>query len=116
MNRNAPITIKHVFPKMIDGKQKYENPSKFTKRAARYQFRCKSHCWSSFPLPFDIFFKIWFNLRCLFGVINSALVSVIIIIDLVAVFDAILTSSLYENLMSNNFRKTAVLKKISVVN
>ena len=62
------------------------------------------------------FFKIWFNLRCLFGVINSALVSVIIIIDLGAVFDAILTSSLYENLMSNNFRKTAVLKKISVVN
>ena len=45
-------------------------------------------------------------------------------IDLVTVFDAILTSRqtrekfecLYENLMSNNFRKTAVLKKISVVN
>ena len=41
-----------------------------------------------------------------------------------AVFDAILTirqtrekfECLYENLMSNNFRKTAVLKKISVVN
>ena len=41
-------------------------------------------------------------------------------IDLVTVFDAILTSRqtsdklqcLYENLMSNNFRKTAVLKKI----
>ena len=41
-------------------------------------------------------------------------------IDLVTVFDAILTSGqkceklqcLYENLMSNNFRKTAVLKKI----
>ena len=40
-------------------------------------------------------------------------------IDLAAVFDAILTSRqtreklqcLYENLMSNNFRKTAVLKK-----
>ena len=40
-------------------------------------------------------------------------------IDLVTVFDAILTSRqtreklqcLYENLMSNNFRKTAVLKK-----
>ena len=39
-------------------------------------------------------------------------------------FDAILTSRqtreklqcLYENLMSNNFRKTAVLKKISIVN
>ena len=40
--------------------------------------------------------------------------------DLVTVFDTILTSRqtrdklqcLYENLMSNNFRKTAVLKKI----
>ena len=40
-------------------------------------------------------------------------------VDLVAVFDAILTSrqtseklqSLYENLISNNFRRTAVLKK-----
>ena len=45
-------------------------------------------------------------------------------IDLVTVFDAILTSRqtreklqcLYENLMSNNFRKTAVLKKISILN
>ena len=45
-------------------------------------------------------------------------------IDLVTVFDAILTrrqtreklQCLYENLMSNNFRKTAVLKKTSVVN
>ena len=45
-------------------------------------------------------------------------------IDLVTVFDAILTSRqtreklqcLYENLMSNDFRKTAVLKKISIVN
>ena len=46
-------------------------------------------------------------------------------IDLVTVFDAILTSRqmfeklqcLYENLMSNNFHKTAaVLKKISIVN
>ena len=41
-------------------------------------------------------------------------------IDLVTVFDAILTSKqtreklqcLYENLMPNNFRRTAVLKKI----
>ena len=41
-------------------------------------------------------------------------------IDLDTVFDAILTSRqmreklqcLYENLMSNNFRRTAVLKKI----
>ena len=46
------------------------------------------------------------------------------LIDLVTVFDAILTSRqmceklqcLYENLMSNNFHKTAVLKKISIVN
>ena len=45
-------------------------------------------------------------------------------IDLVTVFDAILTSRqtreklqcLYENLASNNFRKTAVLKKISIIN
>ena len=45
-------------------------------------------------------------------------------IDLVTVFDAILTSRqtreklqcLYENLMSNNFRKTAVLNKILIVN
>ena len=41
-------------------------------------------------------------------------------IDLVPVFDAVLTSRqmreklqcLYENLISNNFRRTAVLKKI----
>ena len=46
------------------------------------------------------------------------------LIDLVRVFDATLTSRqtceklqcLYENLMSNNFRKTAVLNKISIVN
>ena len=46
------------------------------------------------------------------------------VIDLVTVFDAILTSRqtceklqcLYDNLMSNNFRKTTVLKKISIVN
>ena len=45
-------------------------------------------------------------------------------IDLVTVFDDILTKRqtreklqcLYENLMSNNFRRTAVLTKISVVN
>ena len=45
-------------------------------------------------------------------------------IDLVTVFDAILTSRqaceklqyLYENLLSNNFGKTAVLKKILIVN
>ena len=44
-------------------------------------------------------------------------------IDLVTVLEAILTSRqprekllcLYENLMSNNFRKKAVLKKIPVV-
>ena len=45
-------------------------------------------------------------------------------IDLVTVFDAILTSRqtceklqcLYESLTSNNSHKTAVLKKISIVN
>ena len=45
-------------------------------------------------------------------------------IELVTVFDAILTSTqmreklqcLYENLMSNNFRRTDVLKKVSTVN
>ena len=50
------------------------------------------------------------------GSCASALLS----IDLVTVFDAILTSRqtreklqcLYENLMSNNFRRTAVLTKI----
>ena len=48
----------------------------------------------------------------------------VFLIDLVTVFDAILTSGkmceklqcLYENLMSYNFHKTAVLKKISIVN
>ena len=41
-----------------------------------------------------------------------------LLIDLVTVFDAIVTRTrdklqcLYENLMSNNFRKTAVLKKV----
>ena len=47
-----------------------------------------------------------------------------ITIDLVTVFDAILTSRqtreklqcFYENLMSHNFRRTAVLKKILIVN
>ena len=46
------------------------------------------------------------------------------IIDLVTVFDAILTTRqtrdklqcLYENPMSNNFRITAVIEKISTVN
>ena len=46
--------------------------------------------------------------------------SALLSIDLVTVFDAILTSRqtrkklqcLYENLMSNNFRRTAVLTKI----
>ena len=46
------------------------------------------------------------------------------LIDLVAVFEAILTSRqmckklqcLYENPMLKNFRKTAVVKKISIVN
>ena len=45
-------------------------------------------------------------------------------IELVMVFNAILTSRqtrerlqcLYENLMSNNFGKTAVVKRISIVN
>ena len=39
-DRNAPITSKHVFPnrfaKMIDGTKKNKIPSKFAKRAARY--------------------------------------------------------------------------------
>ena len=55
---------------------------------------------------------------------SSASRGKLILIDLVTVFDAILTSRqngeklqcLYENLMSNNFHKTAVLKKISIVN
>ena len=40
VDRNAPITSKHVFPKrsakMIDGTEKPKIPSKFAKRAARY--------------------------------------------------------------------------------
>ena len=56
--------------------------------------------------------------------IDDLVTNVLSKIDLVTVFDAILTSRqtreklqcLYETLMSNNFRKTAVLKKISVVN
>ena len=56
--------------------------------------------------------------------ITDKIILIIVIIDLVTVFDAMLTSRqmceklqcLYENLMSNNFRKTAVLKKISIVN
>ena len=51
--------------------------------------------------------------------ITDKIILIIVIIDLVTVFDAMLTSRqmceklqcLYENLMSNNFRKTAVLKK-----
>ena len=56
--------------------------------------------------------------------ITDKIILIIVIIDLVTVFDAMLTSRqmceklqcLYENLMSNNFHKTAVLKKISIVN
>ena len=56
----------------------------------------------SAPVTFALLFSLW--------------------IDLVTVFDAILTSRqprkklhcLYENLMSKNFRKTAVLKKIKL--
>ena len=40
VDRNAPITSKHVSPKrsakMIDGTEKPKIPSKFAKRAARY--------------------------------------------------------------------------------
>ena len=54
MDRNVPVTIEHVFPKMIDGTQKHEIPSKFTKRAVRNEFRRKSQRCCSFPLPFDI--------------------------------------------------------------
>ena len=56
--------------------------------------------------------------------ITDKIILIIVIIDLVTVFDAILTSRqmceklqcLYENLMSNNFHKTAVLKKKTIVN
>ena len=61
--------------------------------------------------------------ECL-GKRNYSELIIVVKIDLVTVFDAILTSRqtrgklqcLYENLMSDNFRKTAVLKKISIVN
>ena len=40
VDRNAPITSKHVFPKrsakMIDGTERPKIPSKFAKPAARY--------------------------------------------------------------------------------
>ena len=59
-----------------------------------------------------------------YGKTNKQSLSDVFLIDLVTVFDAILTSRqtreklqcLYENLMSDNFRKKAVLKKISIVN
>ena len=65
------------------------------------------------PIQPDIFQIFRRNKNDLFSLIN-----------LVAVFDAILTSRqtcenlqcLYENLMSTTFRKTAFLKKISIVN
>ena len=45
VDQNAPITSKHVFPKrsakMTDGREKPKIPSKFAKRAARYnEFGC----------------------------------------------------------------------------
>ena len=48
VDRNAPITSKHVFPKrsakMIDGTEKPKIPSKFAKRAAGYnEFGYKDH-------------------------------------------------------------------------
>ena len=51
--------------------------------------------------------------------ITDNIILIIVIIDLVTVFDAMLTSRqmceklqcFYENLMSNNFHKTAVLEK-----
>ena len=50
--------------------------------------------------------------------------NIVVIIDLVTVFDAILTSRqkreklqcLYENLVSNNFRRITALKKKLIVN
>ena len=56
----------------------------------------------------------------LFSPLSRSSQTLFTVIDLVTVFDAILTSRqmraklqcLYENLMSNNFRRTAVLKKI----
>ena len=58
------------------------------------------------------------------GSVMTISLSISGIIDLITVFGAILTSGqtreklqwLYENLMSNNFRRTAVLKKIWFVN
>ena len=66
--------------------------------------------------------KVYRNIKNAVCIIAYLLV--FLVIDLVTILDAILTSRqtceklkcLYENLMSNNFRKTAVLKKISIVN
>ena len=45
VDRNAPITSKHVFPKrfakMIDGTETPKIPLKFAKRAVRYEFDYK---------------------------------------------------------------------------
>ena len=73
--------------------------------------RCILH---SLCLPVPNFSQLSVNLASFLRISEN-----IFQIDLVTVFDAILTSRqtreklqcLYENLMSNNFRRTAVLKK-----
>ena len=83
----------------------YENVV-FPAQAAEYSY---------FSVDFRL--KIFLNRVVAYGI---STLECIVSIDLVTVFDAILTSRqtreklqcLYENLMSNIFRKTAALKKI----
>ena len=87
--------------------------------------RTAAHSWFD-PRTIDSLF--YFSFRHLVQnqqIFKALWISYIVaLIGLVTVFDAILTSrqtreklqSLYENLMPNNFRRTAVLKKIWIVN
>ena len=110
--QNAPITSKHVFPKtsakMIDGSEK-PNWFLWSLQNAQPDTTNLDISWSS----------------ALMGRKGAELsTETKELIDLVTVFDAILKSKqtrqklqcLYENLISNNFRRTAVLKKIWFVN
>ena len=79
-----------------------------------FKFSNVSYCFAIKAIKHKIS-KV-FTVTCVFVQIEQSSCT----IDLATVFDAILTSRqtreklqcLYENLMSNNFRKTALLKKI----
>ena len=100
VDRNAPITSKHVFPKrsatMIDGTEKLKIPSKFAKCAVRYNgfgynvrssWRCRLDCkqytcvqltTSSIPIKSGklhvkqyCFIHLYFNMTCVVGAFHS---------------------------------------------